>query len=544
MTEKAWFKNYPASCNQEIDINYYQSMVEVFDIAVKSYSSQMAFTSFGKSLSYSQVEQYSSNFGAYLQNELGINKGDRVAVMCPNTFAFAISLWSIIRIGGVQVSINPLYSPHELEHQLNDAQVDTIIIFSASTTILAEVIERTSIKNVIVVNIDDLLNLGLPSPKSDSRLTNTIKFTDALEQGKKYSINIHQLTHQDLIFLQYTGGTTGLSKGAMLCHSNIIANVLQFQETAKDYIVKGEETVITAIPMYHIFALTVNTLANFSVGSNNVLITDPRDMPSFVKTWQATKATFFTGVNTLFNGLVHTPGFDEIDFSCLKLTVGGGAPVQDAVSKKWQKITGRLINEGYGLSETSPMVTMNHESKEHGYVSGIGIPVPSTDISIRDDDNNVMPSGESGELCVKGPQVMLGYWKNEKATNECMTDDGYFKTGDIALIDELGFFHIVDRKKDMILVSGFNVYPNEIEDAVANMEGILESACIGVKNEKSGESPKLFAVKSDDSVSSEDVINFCKERLAAYKIPREVVFIKELPKSTVGKLLRRELRDI
>lgn len=540
--EKPWFKNYPASCAKEIDINTFQSMVEVFDNAINLYGDKSAFQSFGKELSYSEIKTLSDSFGAYLQNELGVKKGDRVAVMCPNTFTFAISLWAIIRIGAVQVSINPLYSPHELEHQLKDADVENIIIYSASTPILAEIIDKSPIKNVIVSNIDDIINLGLPNTPTDPRLTNTISFVDALSIGKTLEISVPTLSHDDLVFLQYTGGTTGLSKGAMLTHSNIIANVLQFGETAKDFIKKGEEIVITAIPMYHIFALTVNTLANFSVGSKNVLIADPRDMPSFVKTWQSTKATFFTGVNTLFNGLVHTPGFNDIDFSSLKLTVGGGAPVQEAVSKKWEAATGQRIHEGYGLSETSPMVTMNH-SIDAGYISGIGFPVPSTDISIRDDDNNIVADGESGELCVKGPQVMQGYWQNQKATDECMTADGYFKTGDVALLDEFGIFHIVDRKKDMILVSGFNVFPNEIENAVADMEGLLESACIGVKNEKTGESPKLFAVKTDDSITQEDVINFCRKRLAGYKIPREVVFIDELPKSTVGKLLRRELRN-
>ncbi len=540
--DKAWFKNYPASCAKEINVNTYKSMVEVFDNAVDLYGDKIAFQSFGKELSYSEMKALSDNFGAYLQNELGVKKGDRVAVMCPNTFVFAISLWAIIRIGAVQVSINPLYSPHELEHQLKDADVENIIIYSASTPILAEIIENSPIKKVIVAGIDDLIDLGLPNKPIDSRLENTISFVDALAKGEQYEISVPSLSHSDLIFLQYTGGTTGLSKGAMLSHSNIIANVLQFSETAKDYIEKGKEIVVTAIPMYHIFALTVNTLANFSVGSKNVLIADPRDMASFVKTWQATKATFFTGVNTLFNGLVHTPGFEDIDFSSLKLTVGGGAPVQEAVSKKWEAATGQRIHEGYGLSETSPMVTMNHATP-NGYISGIGFPVPSTDISIRDDDNNIVTDGESGELCVKGPQVMQGYWRNQEATDECMTADGYFKTGDVALLDEFGTFHIVDRKKDMILVSGFNVFPNEIENAVADMEGLLESACIGVKNEKSGECPKLFVVKTDDSITQEDVIKHCRGRLAAYKIPREVVFINELPKSTVGKLLRRELRN-
>lgn len=539
--EKPWHKNYPASTDWEIDTSQCGSVVEVFDQAVTNYPDNKAYTSFGKSLTFKEIETLSANFAAYLQNDLGVKKGDRVAVMCPNTFAFAISMWGIIRAGAVQVSVNPLYSAHELKHQLNDAQVENIVIFSASTPTLAEVIGETSVSKVIVTDIDDLVNLGLPAQAADSRLGEITAFIDTIEQGAKSALVVPELGHEDLIFLQYTGGTTGLSKGAMLCHRNIIANILQFDQTAKEFFEKGKETVITAIPMYHIFALTVNTLANFSLGSNNVLIANPRDMASFVKTWQSVKASFFTGVNTLFNGLVHTPGFEDIDFSSLRLTVGGGAPVQDAVSEKWQKITGRRIMEGYGLSETAPVVTLNL-GKDGKYVSGIGVPAPSTDVSIRDDDGNVVSDGESGELCVKGPQVMKGYWRNEEATDECMTHDGYFKTGDIALLDDLGYFHIVDRKKDMILVSGFNVFPNEIEDAVSHMEGILESACIGIKDEKSGEAPKLFAVKTDDSIDEKAVIDFCKERLAGYKVPREVVFIDELPKSTVGKLLRRELR--
>jgi len=540
--EKAWHKNYPEGSKKHIELNQYQSMVEIFDESVKLYSEQVAYESFGEQLSYQQINQLSAKFGAYLQTELGVKKGDRVAVMCPNTFAFAIAMWSIIRVGGVQVSINPLYSAHELKHQLNDAQVETIVIYSPSTKILADVIEGTQIKKVITVDLDDLINKNLPCDPVDDRLENTIGFTDALEIGGQHEINIPALDHDDLLFLQYTGGTTGLSKGAMLNHGNLISNILQFEAFATHLIDKGNETIITAIPMYHIFALSVNTLSYFSFGSKNVLIANPRDMASFVATWQKTKATAFTGVNTLFNGLVHTAGFDKIDFSTLKLTVGGGAPVLEAVSEKWERITGERLKEGYGLSETSPVLTLNLGT-DKGYISGIGIPVPSTDISIRDDNEQEVAQGESGELCAKGPQVMQGYWQNPQATKETMTHDGYFKTGDVAVLDKQGFFHIVDRKKDMILVSGFNVYPNEIEAAVANMPGILESACIGVSDDKSGEAPKLFVVKTDQSIEEQQVLDFCRQNLTAYKVPKQVVFIEELPKSTVGKLLRRELRD-
>jgi len=539
---KAWYQHYPQGCNTEITEQLPTSMAAMFRTAVDQYSDQDAYQSFGQSLTYADIDRLSEQFAAYLQQKLGVKKGDRVAVMCPNSFGFAISMWSIIRAGGVQVSVNPLYLPHELEHQLNDAQVETIIIYSASTKVLADVVENTRVKNIIVVNLDDLIAKGLPNTPVDERIKQHIEFTDALEQGKNLTFKEPSLSLEDLIFLQYTGGTTGLSKGAMLSHRNLVSNIHQYREIAGDRIDFGNEVVITAIPMYHIFALCANTLCYFSFGAVNVLITNPRDMPSFVETWKHTKATFFTGVNTLFNGLVHTPGFDQIDFSSLKLSIGGGAPVQQAVSDKWKAITGKGIKEGYGLSETSPVLTLNLTA-DADYVNGIGIPIPSTDVSIRDEDGNEVAQGEAGELCAKGPQIMKGYWQNEAATAECMTDDGYFKTGDIAMLDDNGFFHIVDRKKDMILVSGFNVFPNEIEAEVAKMDGVLESACIGVEDEKSGEAPKLFIVKKDPNLTAEQVIEFCRGKLTGYKIPKQVVFIDEIPKSTVGKLLRRELRN-
>ncbi|MDQ7048002.1 MAG: AMP-binding protein [Enterobacterales bacterium] len=539
---KAWHQHYPVGCNTEISEQLPTSMAAMFRSAVDKYSDQDAYQSFGQSLTYSDIDRLSEQFAAYLQQKTGVKKGDRVAVMCPNSFGFAISMWGIIRAGGVQVSVNPLYLPHELENQLNDAQVETIIIFSASTQVLAEVVENTPIKNIIVVNLDDLIGKGLPNTPVDPRITQFTEFTEALEAGKKLHFKAPDLCLDDLIFLQYTGGTTGLSKGAMLSHGNLVSNIHQYREIAGDRIDYGKEVVITAIPMYHIFALCANTLCYFSFGSVNVLITNPRDMPSFVETWKHTNATFFTGVNTLFNGLVHTPGFDQIDFSSLKLSIGGGAPVQQAVSDKWKAITGKGIKEGYGLSETSPVLSLNLTA-DADYVNGIGIPIPSTDISIRDEEGHAVAQGESGELCAKGPQIMQGYWQNEAATAESMTEDGYFKTGDIAMLDDQGFFHIVDRKKDMILVSGFNVFPTEIEAEVAKMEGVLESACIGVEDEKSGGSPQTLVVKKDPDLSVEQVIAFCKTKMTAYKVPRHVVFIDEIPKSTVGKLLRRELRN-
>jgi len=548
---KPWFKNYPANVAQEVDVSRYSSLVDLFHQTTKKYQKQSAYSNFGAELTFEQIDVLSRDFGAFLQAKLNITKGERVALMCPNTLCFPVAMWGIIRVGGVQVNVNPMYTPRELAHQLNDAQVDTIIIFSPSTKMLADIIKDTGVKNVITINLDDLVNKGLPCAPVDERLTDTINFTDALAQGKALELTEPTLCQDDLLYLQYTGGTTGLSRGAMLSHGNLIANILQYQEFAKNHIHYGNDIVITAIPMYHIFALMANTLSYFYFGAKNVLVTNPRDMPSFVEIWKTTSATMFTGVNTLFNGLLHTPGFDQVDFSTLKLSIGGGAAVQQAVADKWQQVTGVRLQGGYGLSETSPILTLNFgNSDQSEYIAGIGVPLPNTDISIRDDKGGVVARGESGELCAKGPQVMSGYWNNIDATNECMTHEGYFKTGDVALLDDKGFFHIVDRKKDMIIVSGFNVYPNEIEAEVAKMPGILESACIGVADGKTGEAVKLFVVLDDESnkeskdtnITEQDVINFCRQGLTAYKVPKQVVFIDEIPKSSVGKLLRRELR--
>jgi long-chain acyl-CoA synthetase len=542
---KPWLKNYPENVAHEINLSRYTSLLDLFHKTTTKYQQQTAYSNFGAELSFDQVDSLSRDFAAFLQSKLKITKGDRIALMCPNTLCFPIAMWGIIRVGGVQVNVNPMYTPRELKHQLNDAQVDTIIIFSPSTKMLADVIDETDVKNIITVDLDDLIDKGLPCEAVDERLTDTINFSEALSLGETLDLSEPILCQSDLLFLQYTGGTTGLSKGAMLSHGNLIANILQYEEFSRNHILYGKDIVITAIPMYHIFALMANTLGYFYFGANNVLVTNPRDMPSFVEVWKNTKATMFTGVNTLFNGLLHTPGFDQVDFSSLKLAIGGGAAVQQAVADKWQQVTGVRLREGYGLSETSPILTLNFghtiNGEEH-YISGIGVPMPNTDISIRDDNGNPVEHGQSGELCANGPQVMLGYWNNTEAINECMTHDAYFKTGDIALLDNEGFFHIVDRKKDMIIVSGFNVYPNEIEAEVANMKGILESACIGIEDDKTGEAVKLFVVRGDQSITEQDVIAFCRESLTAYKIPKQIVFLSEIPKSSVGKLLRRELR--
>ncbi len=539
----SWFTNYPKNVAYEVDLSRYSSLLDLFHQTNKKYQHQIAYSNFGAEISFEQLDSLSRDFAAFLQKKLHIKKGDRVALMCPNTLCFPVAMWGIIRVGAVQVNVNPMYTARELEHQLNDAQVDTIILFSPSTKVLADIIDTATIKNVITINLDDLVNKGLPCQPVDERLANTIEFTNALTLGKDLSLTEPELNQSDLLFLQYTGGTTGLSKGAMLSHGNLIANILQYQEFAKTHIHYGEEVVITAIPMYHIFALMANTLAYYYFGAKNVLVTNPRDMPSFVELWKTTPATMFTGVNTLFNGLLHTPGFEQVDFSSLKLCIGGGAAVQQAVADKWQQVTGIRLQEGYGLSETAPILALNFGNSDNtDYIAGIGVPIPSTDISIRDDDGNIVAQGQAGELCAKGPQVMPGYWNNIEATNECMTADGYFKTGDVAMLDDKGFFHIVDRKKDMIIVSGFNVYPNEIEAQVAKMTGILESACIGVNDEKTGEAVKLFVVKENQNLTEQQIIDFCRQGLTAYKVPKHVIFIDEIPKSSVGKLLRRELR--
>ncbi len=539
---KPWFDQYDPWVPQEIDADAYASVVDILLEAGERFKDNVAYSNFGATKTYSEVMDLSRDFAAYLQNELGVEKGDRVALMMPNTMVFPIAMIGILRAGCVQVNVNPMYTARELEHQLNDADVETIVAFSGSTETLAEIVEHTNIKNVVVACLDDMIGLGLPSPPVNDGLKETVTFTDAITAGHDMQFSPVELSGDDLIYLQYTGGTTGLSKGAMLTHRNLVANIMQFESCAGDYIDFGNDVVVTAIPMYHIFALMVNTLSYFKFGGTNVLITDPRDMRAFVAEWAKWKVNVFTGVNTLYNGLLHTPGFADIDFSSLRFSVGGGAAVQKAVSDKWKEVTGKHIKEGYGLSETSPILTLNPFGMSD-FKSAIGVPAPSTDISLRDDDGNVVPQGERGELCASGPQVMKGYWRNEEATAKSMTDDGYFCTGDIAVMDETGFFRIVDRKKDMILVSGFNVFPNEVEAEVATMPGVVECACIGVPDAKTGEAAKVFVVKSDPDLAREDVRAHCKESLAGYKVPAHVVFIDELPKSTVGKILRRELRD-
>ena len=539
---KPWIQHYGDSIPEDVDTSRYANVIDMLAEASETYRDRDAYSSFGGRLSFGDTWARSRDFAAYLQNEVGIEKGDRVAVMLPNMMAFPVAMYGILRAGGVQVNVNPMYTARELEHQLNDADANTIVVFAGSTPTLAEVIGNTSIRNVIVAQLDDFIGVGVPEAPVADGLGSYARLTDAVEKGKGLDFDAPAIDGDDLIFLQYTGGTTGLSKGAMLSHSNLVANILQFAAFAGDNVNRGNEVVITAIPMYHIFALMVNTLSYYHFGGTSVLITNPMDMPGFVEEWSKWQVTVFTGVNTLYNGLLHTPGFADLDFSKLALSVGGGAPVQKAVSDKWQSVTGKHIREGYGLSETSPVLTMNPFHLED-FLSSIGIPWPSTDISLRDDAGNEVAQGEEGELCAKGPQVMRGYWRRDDATAEVMTDDGYFRTGDVAVMEPDGYFRIVDRKKDMILVSGFNVFPNEIEAVVAGLDGVLECACIGVPDEKSGEAVKLFVVRSDDALDAATVESHCRDNLTPYKVPRHIEFIDALPKSTVGKILRRELRE-
>jgi len=539
---KPWFEHYGEGVPQEIDADEYANVVEMLAEASERYADKDAYSSFGGRLSYAETWSKSRDFAAYLQNELGLQKGDRVAVMLPNMMAFPVAMQGIIRAGGVQVNVNPMYTPRELEHQLNDADAEIIVIFAGSTPTLAQVIDKTPVKTVIVAQLDDFIDRGIPEAPVADGLGETTRLTDAVAKGAELDFDPPEIGGDDLIFLQYTGGTTGLSKGAMLTHRNLVANILQYSAFAGDRINRGDEVVMTAIPMYHIFALMVNTLTYYYFGGTAVLITKPTDMAAFVEEWSKWSVTVFTGVNTLYNGLLHTPGFADLDFSKLALAVGGGAPVQEAVSERWKAVTGKHIKEAYGLSETSPALTINPLDNED-FLSSIGVPIPSTDISLRDEAGNEVPQGEEGELCAKGPQVMKGYWRRDDATAEVMTDDGYFRTGDIAVMDESGYFRIVDRKKDMILVSGFNVFPNEIEALVAGLDGVLECACVGVPDDKSGEAVKLFVVRKDDDLDTATVKAYCRENLTGYKVPRQIEFIDALPKSTVGKILRRELRD-
>jgi long-chain acyl-CoA synthetase len=551
--ERVWLKNYPANVPADIDVNEFSSIAHVFAESCRRFADRPAFSCMGKTINYAQADQLTAKFAAFLRNDLKLAPGDRVAIMLPNVLQYPVALFGILRAGLVVVNTNPLYVPRELKHQLHDSGALAIIVLENFAATLQEVLKDTPIKHVITTGAGDMLgwlkgtlvNFVVRHRKKavpSYNIASEIRFNDALKRGGNGEFPKTEIGQEDLAFLQYTGGTTGVSKGAMLVHRNIVANMQQASAWVGIRAVEGDETIVTALPLYHIFALTVNCMVFMKFGGCNVLIPNPRDMPGFVKELSKIKFTAFTGVNTLFNGLMNTPGFDALDFSHLKIVVGGGAAVQRAVAERWQKVTGVPIAEGYGLTEASPSCSMNRCDLTE-YSGTIGTPMPSTYFEVRDDNGKTLPQGEIGELCVKGPQVMTGYWQRPDETAKTLTPDGWLMTGDIAKMDPSGMFSIVDRKKDMILVSGFNVYPNEIEDVVALHPGVLEVAAVGVPDDKSGEAVKIVVVKKDPALTAEALKEFCRESLTGYKMPKIIEFRSDLPKSNVGKILRRELRD-
>ncbi len=544
-SHRHWLATYDKRIPAEINPDAHRSVLDMFESAMQRFAGRPAIRCFGATLTYADTDRLSRNFAAYLQTKLGVAKGDRIAVMLPNVPAFPLALLGIVRAGAVQVNVNPLYTPRELEHQLNDAGVEVIVIFSGVSKTLADVINKTKVKHVISAGPGDGTGAALPSPAVDSRLTSPVAFSDALTEGAKLAFTPVRLSGDDLLFLQYTGGTTGLSKGAALSHRNLVANTEQFKAfMVPDALRPGEEVVVTALPLYHIFALMVNFISYYSIGADNWLVPNPRDMDSFIETLRQARCTIFTGVNTLYGGLLMHPKILDVDFSRLRAAIGGGAAVLPTTSAKWKALTGTDILEGYGLSETSPVLTLNPMTS--GPFSGtVGLPFPSTDIKLLGDDDQEVPLGQAGEVCAKGPQVMQGYWQKPEANAAAFTADGYFRTGDIGVFDERGFLKIVDRKKDMIIVSGFNVYPNEVEAVAAACAGVAECACIGKPDQKTGESVRLFVAKAPGANLSEaDLIAHCRRELAAYKVPKDVRFLDALPKSTVGKILRKDLRGL
>ena len=550
--EKIWLKRYPKGCPETIDPAHYDSLLSLFEKSFADYAQLPAFKNMGVTLSYAELDQATKKVASYINNDLGLKPGAKVAVMMPNLLQTPVSILGILRAGCVVVNVNPLYTARELEHQLNDSEADAIFILANFAHTLEKALGKTNVKHIVVTQVGDmvgglkkhLVNFVVKHIKKmvpSFELPNPIAFTDVLKNGDASRYTRPEITLDDLAFLQYTGGTTGVSKGAMLTHGNMVGNLEQVSGCLDNILDKGKEIVVTALPLYHIFALTANCLTFMKYGGLNLLITNPRDMKGFVKELSDNKFTVMTGVNTLFNGLLNTDGFADVDFSNLKMSLGGGMAVQRPVAERWQKVTGTRLVEGYGLTECAPLVTVSPYDLE-GYNGSIGFSAPSTDIKLMLEDGQEAPAGEPGELWVKGPQVMKGYYNRPDATAECLRD-GWFATGDIATYDDQGFFYIVDRKKDMILVSGFNVFPNEIEEVVASMDGVLEVAAVGVPHDVSGEQVKLFVVKKDAAISEQDIIKHCRENLTNYKVPKLVEFREELPKTNVGKILRRALKD-
>ena len=551
--EKLWLNSYEQGVNAEIDITQYSSISDVFRQSVEKFAHQPAFQNMGKTLTYAEVGKLAENFASYLQNVLKLPRGERVAIMLPNLLQYPIALFGILQAGLVAVNTNPLYTPRELEHQLKDSGATTIIVLENFANTLELVLPRTQIKHVIVASVGEmfgffkgtLMNFVLRKIKKmvpEYRISDTIPFQTALKEGAAHTFRPVTLTREDTALLQYTGGTTGVAKGAILSHGNICANMQQAAEWIVNLLRPGKETVIAALPLYHIFALTVNLMIFTQAGSKIILITNPRDMKGFIGELKKERISVFIGVNTLFNGMVNQPDFAAVDFSNLRLTLGGGMATQKAVAEKWKKITGTPIVEAYGLTEASPGVCCNPLNIE-AYSGGIGLPVPSTEVELRDADGKEVGIGQPGELWVRGPQVMKGYWNRPEETAKTIDARGFLETGDIAVMDEKGWLKLVDRKKDLIVVSGFNVYPNEIEEVISHNDKVMEVACIGVPNEKTGEALKVFVVKKDPSLTKEELIEFCRTELTAYKVPKDIEFRDELPKSNVGKILRRELRE-
>lgn len=555
MSDPIWYNHYPEGVPQQINMDEYSSLVGLMEESFEKYASKESFYCMGAVITYRELDTLSRQFASFLQNHTDLEPGDRIAIQMPNLIQYPIALFGAIRAGMVVVNTNPLYTVPEMEHQFTDADVKAIVVLANFASKLQEVLPKTSIKTVIVTEIGDmmsfpkrqLINFAVKYVKKmvpPYSLPQALSFRETLSKGKEKPFQRVEVEKHNNAFIQYTGGTTGVAKGAELTHSNMLANMLQIRAWMQIRAKEGEEVIITALPMYHIFCLTVNCFAFTAFGAKNVMITNPRDMPAFVDELKKHKFTAFTGVNTLFNGLLNQPNINEVDFSHLKLTVGGGMAVQQAVADRWKKVAGCPLVEGYGLTEASPVLCCNPVDGNER-IGTIGIPMPSTEIRIADEEGNPVGQGERGELWGRGPQVMRGYWKRPEATEGVLTEDGWLKTGDIAIMTEEGFFKIVDRKKDMILVSGFNVYPNEVEDAVALHEKVLEVAAIGVDDEKSGEAVKVYVVKKEESLTAEELKAHCKANLTGYKVPRHYAFIdaEEMPKSNVGKILRRKLKE-
>ena len=549
--ERIWLKSYPPSVPADVDPSEFRSIGELFDKSVAQFGDRPAYANMGKTLTFAEIERGSRAVGAWLQSR-GLGKGARVAIMMPNVLQYPLALFGVLRAGMTVVNVNPLYTARELEHQLKDSGAEAIVILENFAHTLEEVLPRTPVKHIVVASLGELLGVkglivnfvvrNVKKMVPAFELPNAVRFSKVLAEGAGLSMKSVEVGPDDIAFLQYTGGTTGVSKGAMLLHRNIVANILQSEAWLKPAMGEEQPVIITALPLYHIFSLTVNCLLYTKLGGCNVLITNPRDIPGFVKELAKHRYTTITAVNTLFNALLHNPDFAGLDFSSLRLSVGGGMAVQKAVADKWKEVTGNTLLEGYGLTETSPSATMNPLDLQ-AYSGSIGLPMPSTLIAIRDDDGKDLGVGGTGEICIKGPQVMPGYWQRPDETAKVMTPDGYLRTGDIGVMDDKGFIRIVDRKKDMILVSGFNVYPNEVEQVVATHPGVVECAAIGVPDEHSGEVVKVFVVRKDPALTEHDIQEYCKAELTGYKRPKYVEFRNELPKTNVGKILRRALRD-